>query len=117
MTASGSPPDAVPSDQLVGAALRLTRLWRRLAEHHTWRPIADAAAVRATLGSLGWPRPRTTDRRDRGPVLIRAGHAAREWINRQGHADPLAHACRHRAGTGGQFSTSRRRRRWDCSAN
>jgi hypothetical protein len=51
MAAQDSRPDVVPSDEVVAGALRLARLWRRLAEHHTWRPIADAAAVRATLGS------------------------------------------------------------------
>ena len=29
-------------------------------------------------------------RPDRGPALIRAGHGARDWMNRQGHTDPLA---------------------------
>ena len=100
MAAAGSPPDVVPSDQIVGAALRLARLWRRLAEHRTWRPVADVAAVRSTLESLGWPATSgdaaiddwlaTTDRRDQGPALIRTGRGARHWINRQGHADPLA---------------------------
>ncbi len=55
MTAGGSQPDVVPSDLVVGTALRLARLWRRLAEHRTWRPIADTAAVHATLAALGWP--------------------------------------------------------------
>jgi hypothetical protein len=49
MTAGGSQPDVVPSDRVVGMALRLARLWRRLVEHRTWRPVADAAAIRATL--------------------------------------------------------------------
>jgi hypothetical protein len=100
MTAGGNQPDVVPSDQVVGMALRLARLWRRLAEHRTWRPVADGAAIRATLGSLGWPVTaedaaidewrETTGRRDLGPALIRAGRVARDWINRQGHTDPLA---------------------------
>lgn len=65
-----------------------------------WRPVADVAAVRSTLESLGWPATAgdaaiddwlaTTDRRDQGPALIRTGRGARDWINRQGHADPLA---------------------------
>jgi hypothetical protein len=99
MTARGSKPDVVPSDDVVGSALRLARLWRRLAEHRTWRPVADAPAVRETLRSLGWSV--TVDdaavegwldsvrRRDRGPALIRAGHGARDWMNRQRHTDPL----------------------------
>jgi hypothetical protein len=53
MTARGSKPDVVPSDEVVDSALRLARLWRRLAEHRTWRPVADAPAVRETLRSPG----------------------------------------------------------------
>jgi signal transduction histidine kinase len=100
MALGGSAPEMVPSDQMVGTALRLARLWRRLAEHRTWHPLADAAAVRDILGSLGWSVT-TADtavdewlaamrRPDPGPALIRAGRGARDWINRQGHADPLA---------------------------
>lgn len=100
MTARGSTPDVVPSDEMVASALRLARLCRRLAEHRTWRPVADAPAVRETLRSLGWSV--TLDdaavegwldsvrRRDRGPALIRAGHGARDWMNRQRHTDSLA---------------------------
>ena len=100
MTAVGSAPDEVPSDQMVGAALRLARLWRRLAEHRTWRPVAEVAAVRSTLESLGWPVTsgdaaiddwlEAIGRRDQGPALIRSGRGARDWMNRQGHIDPLA---------------------------
>jgi hypothetical protein len=54
MALGDSAPEVVPSDQMVGTALRLARLWRRLAEHRTWRPLADAVAVRDILGSLGW---------------------------------------------------------------
>ena len=43
MTARDSRPDVVPSDEVVAGALRLARLWRRLAEHRTWRPIAEGA--------------------------------------------------------------------------
>jgi hypothetical protein len=100
MTLSGSAPETVPSDQVVGIALRLARLWRRLAEHRTWRPMADLAAARNTLGALGWPVAAddaavdewlaTVGHRYQGPALIRAGRGARDWINRQGHTDPLA---------------------------
>jgi hypothetical protein len=100
MAAQDSKPDMVPSDDMVGSALRLARLWRRLAEHRTWRPIADASAVQDTLASLGWSVAsddaaiedwlHAARRRDRGPALIRAGHSARDWMNRQGHRDPLA---------------------------
>src|SRR5271167_480990 len=55
MTSAGSKADVVPSDHVVGAALCLARLWRRLAEHRTWRPVAAVVAVRSTLESLGWP--------------------------------------------------------------
>ena len=98
MTARDSQPDVVPSDEVVAGALRLARLWRRLAEHRTWRPIADTAAVRETLGSLGW-RVSSDDaaiddwldsRRDRDPALIRAGRGGRDWMNRQARTDPLA---------------------------
>jgi len=102
MTMQGASPDVVPSDDVTGAALRLARLWRRLAEHRTWRPIHDPAAVRQTLASMGWPVAgdddaigdwlASTSARDPGPALIRAARGARGWINRQGHADPLAAA-------------------------
>ena len=64
------------------------------------RSGSTTAAVRETLASLGWAV--TIDdtaveewlylagRHDRGPALIRAGHGARDWMNRQGHTDPLA---------------------------
>jgi HTH DNA binding domain len=85
--------EAPPSDILVNDALRLARLWRRLAELRTWRPLHDAIALRDALRSLGcrtlddaeiadWLR--FIDALDRGPVLIRAGRAARDWINRAG---------------------------------
>jgi hypothetical protein len=99
MTLAGGEPDVTPSDQVVGAAFHLARTWRRLAEHRTWRPMADVAAVRSTLGSLGWSVISddaaiddwlATMGRDRGPVLIRAGRGARNWMNRQGHTDSLA---------------------------
>jgi HTH DNA binding domain len=82
-----------PSDILVNDALRLARLWRRIAELHGWRPLADAGSLRETLRSLGCG---TLDKAeiadwlgsiralDRGPVLIRAGCAARDWLNRPG---------------------------------
>jgi hypothetical protein len=82
-----------PSDIVVNEALQLARLWRRIAELRTWRPLADAATLRETLRSLGsriledaeiadWLAfVRTLDR---GPVLIRAGRAARDWSNHAG---------------------------------
>ena len=76
MTARDSRPDVVPSDEVVGGALRLARLWRRLAEHRTWRPIADAAggAGNSRLPGLARDRRRCGDRRLAGndrPARIR----------------------------------------------
>ena len=85
--------DAAPSDVVVNQALRLARLWRRLAELRTWRPLADAAILREALRSLGCRVPDEAEIADwlasvrmleRGPVLIRAGRAARDWMNRSG---------------------------------
>jgi HTH DNA binding domain len=82
-----------PSDIVVNQALRLARLWRRLAELRTWRPLADIGALRETLQSLGCGLPEDREITDwlasvhmleRGPLLIRAGRAARDWINRPG---------------------------------
>jgi hypothetical protein len=83
-----------PSDIFIGQALRLARLWRRLAELRTWRPLADTGAVQETLQSLGcrgalghaeiadWLASVQTQ--ERGPVLIRAGRAACDWMNQPG---------------------------------
>jgi HTH DNA binding domain len=82
-----------PSDVVVNEALRLARLWRRLAEFRVWRPLADAGALRETLQSLGCRLPDDAEiadwlafvnRLERGPALIRAGRAARDWIIRPG---------------------------------
>ena len=88
-----------PSDIAADQALRLARQWRRLAEMHTWRPIADAAAMRETMDALGTGRAVTaadtgewlasTFLREEGPALIRAGRAAREWMNRATVTEPL----------------------------
>jgi hypothetical protein len=91
--------DVAPSDLAVELALRLARLWRRLAEFRTWAPLADAAAMRETLQSLGyrgafvdaqaedWLASRHI--REQGPILIRAGRAARDWMNQPG-TEPLS---------------------------
>ena len=85
--------DAAPSDTVVNQALRLARLWRRLAELRTWRPLADAGTLRETLQSLGCRVTEDAEIDDwlasvrlleRGPGLIRAGRAARDWLNRPG---------------------------------
>jgi len=84
--------ESAPSDIMANEALRLARLWRRLSEMSTWRPLADTAAVHETLQSLGCralPDPEIDDwfavvDREPGPPLIRAGRAARDWMNRPG---------------------------------
>lgn len=97
--AHGSGFDAAPSDIAVDLALRMARLWRRLAEFRTWAPLADAAAMRETLQSLGCRGAFTKAEaaewlasvhiREQGPVLIRAGRAARDWMNRAA-SEPLS---------------------------
>jgi hypothetical protein len=97
--AQGSGFDATPSDVAVDQALRLARLWRRLAESRTWAPLADATAMRETLQSLGYRDAFTGAKTDewlasihiqeQGPVLIQAGRAARDWMNRPG-TEPLS---------------------------
>jgi len=98
-TARGLDFDVPPSDLAVDQALRLGRLWGRLAVFRTWTPLADAAAMRETLQSLGC-RGAVADAeigdwlalvhvRERGPALIRAGHAARDWMNRPHAPEPL----------------------------
>jgi hypothetical protein len=88
-----------PSDLVVELALRLARLWRRLAEFRTWAPLSDAGALREALQSLGYQGAFTdadadtwlasVHARDQGPALIRAGRAARDWLNRPGVSDLL----------------------------
>lgn len=103
-----------PSDILVNNALRLAGLWRRIADLRTWRPLADAEAVRETLQSLGC---RVSDEtviadwlagvhmRERGPILIRAGRAVLAWMCQPGvkERDPdgvFLAACLWREKTG-----------------
>jgi len=82
-----------PSEITVNHALRVARHWRRLAETRSWRPLADADALREILQSLGGRLPETPEIADflasirmleRGPALILAGRAAREWLNLPG---------------------------------
>jgi HTH DNA binding domain len=82
-----------PSDVVVNNALQLARLWRRIAELRSWRPLADAGSLREALQSLGCApleKAEISDwfgvigALDRGPTLIRAGRAARDWLNRPG---------------------------------
>jgi hypothetical protein len=87
--------ESAPSDIMVNQALQLARLWRRLAEMRTWRPLADTQTVRETLQSLGChvlPDAEIKDwlafvAAEQGPMLIRAGRAARDWMNRPGVTD------------------------------
>src|SRR3954453_10916744 len=87
--------ESAPSDILVNQALQLARLWRRLAEMRTWRPLADTQTVRETLQSLGCHMLPDAEIEDwmafvdaeQGPMLIRAGRAARDWMNRPGVTD------------------------------
>jgi hypothetical protein len=87
--------ESAPSDIMVNQALQLARLWRRLAEMRTWRPLADTQTVRETLQSLGCrilPDAEIEDwmafvDAEQGPMLIRAGRAARDWMNRPGVTD------------------------------
>ncbi len=44
-------------DLHVLAALRLARLWRRLAEHRSWAPLADVGALQDLLAQLGCAAP------------------------------------------------------------
>jgi hypothetical protein len=84
--------ESAPSDIMVNQALRLARLWRRLAELRTWRPLADTEAVREALQSLGshvLPDAEISEWMALidgapEPLLIRAGRAARDWMNRPG---------------------------------
>ena len=91
-TARGSEVEVPPPDIAVDQALRLSRLWRRLAEMRSWKPLADADAMRAMLEALGARGARADTEiadwlamghlREDGPALIRAGRLARDWMNR-----------------------------------
>jgi hypothetical protein len=84
---------AIGLDTAVNRALGLARMWRRLAELRSWRPLADAQSVPQTLQSLGCGRPEEgiiedwlagTYNRDQGPDLIQAAKAARDWMSQPG---------------------------------
>jgi hypothetical protein len=87
---------AISLDLAANRALNLARMWRRLAELRTWRPLADAEAVQNTLKSLGFGRAEhkviedwlaDVYGREQGPDLIRAGRAVIDWINQPGVKD------------------------------
>ena len=82
-----APSVVVRLDIEVNQALGLARLWRRLGELRSWRPLADPATLREALKSLG-SVPEDADIVDwlaavrmavGGPELIRAGRAALDW--------------------------------------
>ena len=92
-TAQQSAFEVPPSDIMVNLALRFARHWRYLAEMRTLRPLADTKSVRETLQSMGFTAPEDNEIADwlasvrglgRGPALIRAGRAGREWTNLAG---------------------------------
>jgi hypothetical protein len=87
---------AIGLDIAANRALRLARLWRRLAELRSWRPVDDAGTVRDTLQSLGYGRAEDETIKDwlagvygreRGPDLIRVGRAAADWLCQPGVRD------------------------------
>jgi HTH DNA binding domain len=92
----------IPSSVVLGLdvaanrALDLARLWRRLAELRTWRPLASVAEVINTLTSLKYMIREQdvledwlggVDARQQGPVLIRVGRAAMDWLGLPGVGD------------------------------
>jgi DNA binding protein with HTH domain len=90
------PAGAIGLDLTANRALSLARLWRRLAELLSWRPLADAEALQNTLKSLGTGGVEEAIiedwlggvfMRERGPDLIRAGRAALDWTNQPGVRD------------------------------
>jgi HTH DNA binding domain len=87
---------AIGLDTAANRALNLARMWRRLAELRTWRPLADAEAMRKTLQSLGYGSVENEVIKDwlagvygceRRPDLIRAGRAAVDWLCQPGVRD------------------------------
>jgi hypothetical protein len=94
VAANGSDFEVSPLDIVVDQAVRLAWMWRRLAELHTWRPLANTTAVLETLKLLGSGAVASAEIEDwlavvdrsRGPRLICAGMAARDWANRPGVA-------------------------------
>lgn len=77
----------VPEDQEIALALTLARLWRRLADQRTWRPLQDMEVLATALAPLGGGDPPTVLaerlRRLRPPEdlppLLAAGLLARDW--------------------------------------
>ena len=75
--------EEVPEDQDIALALTVARLWQRLGEQRTWRPLENLEAL-APLGESG-PPAALQDRLhllwppDDLPPLIVAGLIARDW--------------------------------------
>jgi hypothetical protein len=87
---------AIGLDIAANRALALARMWRRLDEFRTWRPLADAEEVHKTLKSLGIGRIEQgviddwlagVYGREQGPDLIRVGRAIRDWMCQPGVKD------------------------------
>lgn len=82
--------EVAPSDITVGVALRYARRWQRLGEHRSWHPLESVGALREALHSRGTNDAEIADFLasirflEQGPVLIRAGRAASEWMNLPG---------------------------------
>ena len=92
----------VADDADVAQALQVGRWWRRLAEHHTWSPLANADTLRTLLGQMDAREPEEADmaawlaRPREGaatPALLRAGQSAMAWAETDsGRGDRLSTA-------------------------
>jgi hypothetical protein len=83
--------EEAPSDIVVNRALRLAGRWRRLAETHSWKPLADAASMHDALDGIAGAPLQDADceewlaesfHHEHETALIGAGRGAREWMNR-----------------------------------
>lgn len=91
-TGASEPLQQVPEDQEVALALTFARLWRRLCESQTWRPLEDPGALATILSSLGESAvpPLAAPPSDGDlPVLIVAGLRVRDR-QQQGRSDRLS---------------------------
>lgn len=74
-TTSTTTTEDVPEDQDIALALTIARLWRRLGEQRSWRPLEHPEAL-ASLGALPGRLPLPPD--DLPPLVV-AGIVARDW--------------------------------------
>ena len=96
-TAHGTHFEEAPSDRAVERALRLAHLWRHLAERRTWSPLETPDSLDETMQYLHMASARGAAEEwlaslpaiGQGPALIRAGRAARDWMNRPATTKPL----------------------------